>query len=200
MTERNDNLTEVIDGRHDVYGDPKIEMPNVAKVWSGITGHEITPEMIPLMLIGYKLVRARRAPDYSDNSDDVEGYLDIFRTVVGEDMIHARSVTEYLQLKEQQAELEEGMAEQAAQEELEQQNRAEPDNDSGDVHQWSITSLDFHGDTFVYNQLHQEGIITIGALTELTRERLLAMPNLGARRLLRIELALAEFGLSLRES
>jgi len=51
------------------------------------------------MLAGYKLVRAAKAPDYSDNSDDVEGYLDIFRKVVGEDMIHARSVTAYIEEK-----------------------------------------------------------------------------------------------------
>lgn len=96
MNDQSDTVTEVIDGRMSVYGDPVVEMPNVAKVWSGITGAEITAEMVPLMLIGYKLVRARRAPDYSDNSDDVEGYLDIFRKVVGADMIHARSVSEYL--------------------------------------------------------------------------------------------------------
>lgn len=95
MKQQSDTVTEVIDGRMDVYGDPTVEMPNVAKVWSGISGANITAEMVPLMLIGYKLVRARRAPDYSDNSDDVEGYLDIFRKVVGPKMVKARSVSEY---------------------------------------------------------------------------------------------------------
>jgi hypothetical protein len=46
-----------------------------------------------------KLVRTSHTPDYSDNSDDIEGYLDIFRKVVGEDMVHARTVSEYLLIK-----------------------------------------------------------------------------------------------------
>jgi hypothetical protein len=47
--------------------------------------------------MGYKILRAQHTPDYSDNSDDIEGYLDIFRELVGEDMVHARSVSEYLE-------------------------------------------------------------------------------------------------------
>jgi hypothetical protein len=48
-------------------------------------------------LIGMKLVRTKETPDYSDNSDDVEGYLDIFRKLVGKDMVHARTVNEYIE-------------------------------------------------------------------------------------------------------
>ena len=44
-------------------------------------------------------MRADQTPDYSDNSDDIEGYLDIFRKIVGEDMIHARSVSDYVEQK-----------------------------------------------------------------------------------------------------
>jgi hypothetical protein len=51
------------------------------------------------MMIGFKLFRAQRTPDYSDNSDDIEGYRDLFLSVVGEDMIHARTVPEYLLIK-----------------------------------------------------------------------------------------------------
>lgn len=87
---------ELIEGRRSVYGQPRDTFPRIAQVWSGIVGHEITPEMVPLMMIGHKLVRAVIAPDYSDNSDDVDGYLAIFRELVGPDMINARSVEEYL--------------------------------------------------------------------------------------------------------
>ena len=38
-------------------------------------------------------------PCYSDNSDDIEGYLDIFRKLVGEDMIHARTVSDFIAQK-----------------------------------------------------------------------------------------------------
>ena len=46
------------------------------------------------------MLRRQHTPDYSDNSDDIEGYLDIFRTLVGDDMVHARSVEEYLVQKQ----------------------------------------------------------------------------------------------------
>jgi hypothetical protein len=94
-------LKGLIDQRKQVYGEPSETFPRVAEVWSGILGHTVTAAEVPLLLIGYKLVRAQLAPDYSDNTDDVEGYLDIFRTVVGDDMIHARSVESYVLEKNQ---------------------------------------------------------------------------------------------------
>ena len=99
MKDRTETAAELIDGRVGVYGDPVKTFPQIAQVWSGIIGHEVKGTDVPLMLAGMKLVRAAQAPDYSDNIDDVEGYADIFRKVVGEDMIHARSVTEYLSLR-----------------------------------------------------------------------------------------------------
>jgi hypothetical protein len=97
--DRTGTVAEVIDGRRGVYGDPTEMFSRAAEIWSGITGHHITATDVPLMLIGYKVLRTQHTPDYSDNSDDIEGYLDIFRELVGEDMIHARSVPEYLEKK-----------------------------------------------------------------------------------------------------
>lgn len=94
---------EVIDGRVGVYGDPVATFPRIAEVWSGILGHPVSATDVPLMLAGMKLVRAQVTPDYSDNPDDVEGYIDIFRKVVGPDMIHARSVKEYLEKRDGRA-------------------------------------------------------------------------------------------------
>jgi pyruvate-formate lyase-activating enzyme len=68
-------------------------------VWSGILGHHVNAVDVPLCLMGMKLVRTQVTPDYSDNSDDIEGYLDIFRQLVGEDMVHARLTSEYLEKK-----------------------------------------------------------------------------------------------------
>lgn len=101
MTDTRDGTVgEVIDTRVQVYGDPVVTFVQIAQVWSGILGVEVQPTSVPLCLIGMKLVRTVQAPDYSDNSDDVEGYLDIFRQIVGDDMIHARSVAEYIALKD----------------------------------------------------------------------------------------------------
>lgn len=99
--ERNATVSEVIDGRRGVYGDPAEMFARAAQIWSGIIGYPINACDVPLMLIGYKVLRAQHTPDYSDNSDDIEGYLDIFRELLGEDMIHARSVSEYLEKKGQ---------------------------------------------------------------------------------------------------
>jgi hypothetical protein len=54
---------------------------------------------VPLFMMGLKLVRTAQCPDYSDNSDDIEGWLGIFRQVIGDDMIEARLVSEYLEKK-----------------------------------------------------------------------------------------------------
>jgi hypothetical protein len=95
MTDRNDVVTEVIDQRVALYGEPINCFTRIATVWSGILDHEIQAHEVPLLLMGLKLVRTQHTPDYSDNSDDIEGYLDIFRTIVGEDMVHARLSSEY---------------------------------------------------------------------------------------------------------
>jgi hypothetical protein len=96
---RDGTVGEVIDGRRGVYGDPAEMFARAAQIWSGIIGYEINAVDVPLMLMGYKILRAQHTPDYSDNSDDIEGYLDIFREIVGDDMVHARSVSEYLEAK-----------------------------------------------------------------------------------------------------
>lgn len=100
---KNDTVTdivdEVIDGRRSVYGDPINGFARIAQVWSGILDFEVRPDQVPLCLIGLKAVRTSITPDYSDNSDDIEGFLAIFREIIGPDMIHARLVSEYLEKK-----------------------------------------------------------------------------------------------------
>ena len=94
-----ENPTEFIDRRSQVYGEPVECFTRIAQVWSGILGVEIQPWQVPLCMIGLKSVRTSLAPDYSDNSDDIDGYLDIFRRIIGKDMIEARSVSEYIKQK-----------------------------------------------------------------------------------------------------
>jgi hypothetical protein len=94
-------VKELIDKREEVYGEVVPTFIRIAQVWSGITGLNIQPTDVPLMMMGLKTVRSQITPDYSDSSDDIDGYLDIFRKIVGDDMIHARSVSEYLMFKEQ---------------------------------------------------------------------------------------------------
>lgn len=90
---------ELIDGRVAAYGDPVEGHVRIASVWSGILGHLIQPAEVPMLMMGMKLVRMQTSPDYSDHIDDIEGYDNIYRSIIGEDMIQARSVDEYLRIK-----------------------------------------------------------------------------------------------------
>lgn len=100
MSETSNTVSEVVDGRRDVYGDPVDTFARMAQMVSGLLGHEVHAWQMPLILITLKMVRTNQCPTYSDNSDDIEGYLAIFRELVGEDMVHARSVDEYLRAKD----------------------------------------------------------------------------------------------------
>jgi Domain of unknown function (DUF6378) len=93
------SVREMVEARKAVYGEPINTFSRMAQMWSAIIDHEIQPWEVPLMMVAMKIVRTTQAPDYSDNSDDVEGYLDIFRTIIGEDMVKASSVSEYVQKK-----------------------------------------------------------------------------------------------------
>ena len=101
MSNTTEVVSEVIDGRRGVYGDPSDTFPRIAAMWSALLGKEdvVKALHVPLMFIAAKMIRTTEAPDYSDNSDDIEGYLAVFRELIGDDMIHARSVTEYLEKK-----------------------------------------------------------------------------------------------------
>lgn len=91
-----DVVDELVDGRVDVYGEVTTCFVRHAQVWSGILGIEVQPWQVALCMMGYKLVRTGITPDYSDNSDDIDGYLDIFRTLMGDEMVHARDTEGYI--------------------------------------------------------------------------------------------------------
>ncbi len=96
LFERTQTLTQVIDRRVRVYGEVVPSFERIARVWSGILGTEVSATDVALCMIGTKVVRSQITPDYSDNSDDIDGYLDIFRKIVGPDMVHARTVDDYI--------------------------------------------------------------------------------------------------------
>lgn len=93
------SVVEVVDARTAVYGDPLVTFTRMAQMMSAVLDHEVQPHEVPLLLMCVKLVRTTEAPDYSDNSDDIEGYLKIFREIIGPDMVKASSVSEYVKKK-----------------------------------------------------------------------------------------------------
>ncbi len=66
---------ELVNGkRQEDYGTPEDCFGAIAEVWSGLLGFEITPQDVPLMMIGLKLVRDEHKPK-RDNIVDALGYL-----------------------------------------------------------------------------------------------------------------------------
>lgn len=100
MTETTD-AQKLLNSRLAVYGDRVENMKRTALIWSGLLGFEVRPEMVPLMMSAYKMLRAEMAPDYSDNIDDADGWNVMFREVMEDagGIIQARTVEEYLQKK-----------------------------------------------------------------------------------------------------
>jgi hypothetical protein len=96
MTTTNNEAQELLDSRLAVYGERVENMTRVAKVFSGILGIEVRPDQVPLLMVGYKTVRASQTPDYEDNVKDIEGYAIMFREIIGDDMVAAVNTDEYL--------------------------------------------------------------------------------------------------------
>lgn len=95
-TNHTEEAQELLDSRLAVYGERVKNMQDVAKVFSGILGTEVRPDQVPLLMVGYKTVRASKTPDYEDNVKDIEGYALMFREIIGDDMIAAVNTDEYL--------------------------------------------------------------------------------------------------------
>jgi hypothetical protein len=78
LSDRDDLLgaaKELVNGdREDDYGEPLENHRRIAGMWSAITGHEYTPEMVALMMIGLKLARLSRRTNHFDSWVDVAGY------------------------------------------------------------------------------------------------------------------------------
>lgn len=96
-----DATLTLLDSRTAVYGDRIQNMVRVAQIWSGLLGFTVQPVQVPIMMAAYKQYRMSITPDYSDNVDDVDGWMKMAREVVGNDMIHARTVEEYLEKKDE---------------------------------------------------------------------------------------------------
>ena len=94
-----DSTADLLGSRREVYGDRIENMENTAKIWSGFLRHEIQAWQVPVMMALYKIYRMSHAHDYSDNIDDAKGWLKMFEEIVGDDMVMARTVEEYLEQK-----------------------------------------------------------------------------------------------------
>jgi len=70
-----DTAKELINGmREDMYGTPRENHERIAQIWSAVTGHDYTPEMVIAMMVGLKLARLSNDMEQFDTWTDIAGY------------------------------------------------------------------------------------------------------------------------------
>lgn len=101
--EKVETTDELLASRRQVYGDRVKNMERTAQLWSALLGIQIFDWQVPLLMSAYKMLRTFETPDYSDNSDDIDGWKKMFVEVMDanyEGIVQARTVEEY-QLKKE---------------------------------------------------------------------------------------------------
>lgn len=102
-----DETDALLEQRGQIYGDAVTQYGQVAQVWSGILGHEVTAHQAALMMVGLKLVRASTSPDHEDNLDDAAGYVRIAQRIAevwANPMLEAPSFDDLAATAEREAE------------------------------------------------------------------------------------------------
>ena len=77
-----DEAREIIYGdREQTHGQPDHNLRAIAKIWSALLrgvlkdGHDVTPQLVCLMMAGLKLARAANRPSHRDHARDTVGYM-----------------------------------------------------------------------------------------------------------------------------
>lgn len=98
MDKKKETTDELLASRRAIYGDRVKNMERTAMLWSALLGVTIEDWQVPLMMSAYKMLRTFETPDYSDNSDDIDGWKKMFVEVMEANyggIIQARTVEEY---------------------------------------------------------------------------------------------------------
>lgn len=96
--DKKETTDELLASRLAVYGDRVENMERTAALWSALLGVEILDWQVPLMMSAYKMLRTFETPNYSDNTDDIDGWKKMFVEVMEANhggIIQARTVEEY---------------------------------------------------------------------------------------------------------
>jgi hypothetical protein len=89
----------ILDART-AYGDKvQNQIEQAAMINAYLSGREVRPVDVPIIMVLIKCHRIGKMPDYKDSYDDVEGYLAIAKMVIGGDMIEATTAAEYMNIK-----------------------------------------------------------------------------------------------------
>lgn len=72
-----DSIKDLINEKGIDYGDPHYFFRQLAKVWSGLLDHEVTPSDCAVMMLAFKTVRLMNNGDIQDTYLDIQGYAKI---------------------------------------------------------------------------------------------------------------------------
>ena len=64
----------ICDDRHKEYGDTNSNFSDIAKIWSVVLGHKVTPKQVALCMIAVKMSRLRQNIQHEDSWVDIAGY------------------------------------------------------------------------------------------------------------------------------
>lgn len=73
----------ILKEREASWGEPVLTHTRIAKVWSGILNHPVTPSQVALCMAGLKLVRADLNSDDPDSYVDARAYVTIAADITG---------------------------------------------------------------------------------------------------------------------
>lgn len=89
----------ILDAR-EAYGNRVVNMRQQADMWNAyLDGRTIEAHDVPIMFVLTKIHRLGRMSDYADNYNDIDGYMQIAREVIGSNMIEATTAKEYAEKK-----------------------------------------------------------------------------------------------------
>ncbi|QOC56098.1 hypothetical protein SEA_ZHENGYI_6 [Microbacterium phage Zhengyi] len=89
----------ILDGRA-AYGDRVQNMKDQAAMINAyLGGRQVEAHDVPIIFVLVKAHRLGKMPDYADNYNDIDGYMQIAREVIGDNMIEAATAKEYQEIK-----------------------------------------------------------------------------------------------------
>ena len=68
--------------RNKNYGDPYVNHDRIARIWSVVLGHEVSPAQVALCMVGVKLARLVETPDHLDSFVDGAAYMALAGEIV----------------------------------------------------------------------------------------------------------------------
>jgi len=80
-TDSIESVADILRERGDNYGAPYANHVTIAKMWSAVLGHDISPNQVAMCMIAVKLSRLANQDTHDDSWADIIGYGGIGRGI-----------------------------------------------------------------------------------------------------------------------